>query len=183
MIGPGVRFLDVGCGCGRVARFLLDEPLAEYVGFDRNPSMIHWCNEYLAPIDSRFTFESFSIRTPYESLDGIGGDVTAEQFVFPYADDRFDCILLASAFTDMALGEIDHYLRELWRVLSAGGSPGFGPVRRNRPYNASGLRHRPDDLIRVFEERGFRGKELGTRGSRGIRGFSCKPPPTGDRLI
>jgi SAM-dependent methyltransferase len=59
MISPGVRFLDVGCGCGRVARFLLDEPLAEYVGFDRNSNMIDWCNEYLAPADSRFTFESF----------------------------------------------------------------------------------------------------------------------------
>jgi len=36
MIMPDTHFLDVGCGCGRVARYLLAFPIKSYTGFDRH---------------------------------------------------------------------------------------------------------------------------------------------------
>ena len=40
--------LDIGCGCGRVARFLIDNPRIEkYIGFDVIRENIGWCRQYL----------------------------------------------------------------------------------------------------------------------------------------
>ena len=50
MLGPDVRLLDIGCGCGRVARCLIGQPLASYVGFDRHPGMFSWCTENITAV-------------------------------------------------------------------------------------------------------------------------------------
>jgi len=38
MIGDHIRLLDIACGCGRVARYLLDKLLKTYVGFTDIPA-------------------------------------------------------------------------------------------------------------------------------------------------
>ena len=121
MVGAGTVFLDVGCGCGRVARFLMAEPIAVYAGFDRHPGMIAWCTEVLAPRDSRFCFEYVSVKSVYDHWDAAAGEIDADRFAFPYAPERFDSVLLASVLTHMPLHEVRHYLHEVKRVLRPGG--------------------------------------------------------------
>jgi len=117
MLEESIALLDVGCGCGRIARYLVDVPIGRYEGFDRHAGMIAWCHEMLAPRDPRLHFRYVSVRSIYVAWDQQAGDVAADTFVFPYADRSFDSILLASVFTHMPLREIAHYVRELARVL------------------------------------------------------------------
>src|SRR5688572_1783958 len=51
-------FFDFGCGCGRIARQLLQQKPRpkKYVGIDLHPGMINWCKKFLAPHDSNFKF-------------------------------------------------------------------------------------------------------------------------------
>lgn len=122
LLGEGARFLDVGCGCGRVARWLLqDSTLCRYVGFDRHPGMIDWCQHNLGTRNNRFEFLFFDIESAYGPMDGHKGSVPAMRFRFPFDDNSFDSALLASVFTHMPLDESAHYLKELNRVLAPGG--------------------------------------------------------------
>ena len=49
---------DFGCGCGRIARQLLQQNPRphRYVGIDVNSEMIDWCKKHLSPIDTNFQF-------------------------------------------------------------------------------------------------------------------------------
>jgi SAM-dependent methyltransferase len=165
MVGENVRLLDVGCGCGRVARFLLDESLESYVGFDRSPAMIDWCRENLAKVDTRFRFDFFSIQTPYEKIDGVGGEVSTALFAIPYELGAFDSILLTSVFTHMALNEIQHYLGELRRVLAPSGRILASILfAESEPYdNGVDFWHRPGEWTGLLERAGFSWKELAPR--------------------
>jgi len=121
MLEPGARFLDIGCGCGRVARHLLHAPIAAYVGFDRHPGMIGWAKTWIGRRDERFRFEHVDVSSEYEELDRQRGAVAAAQFEFPYEDDSFTAALAASVFTHIDFAATSHYLDETARVLSAGG--------------------------------------------------------------
>jgi SAM-dependent methyltransferase len=122
MLGANVRFLDIGCGCGRIARCLLEKPLFSYVGFDRHRGMIDWCQQEIGARYPKFNFQYFSIESAYQILDGQKGQVSAEKFIIPFEDGAFDSVLLASVFTHMPLKEIRHYLSEIYRVLSPRGA-------------------------------------------------------------
>ena len=121
MLGAEKDLLDVGCGCGRVARYLLDRPLRSYMGFDRHPGMVKWAVDEITRRDSRFAFRHVDVRSAYVSWDGQGGSIAADALRFPFPDAAFDSALLASVFTHMPLREARHYLGELRRVLRPGG--------------------------------------------------------------
>ena len=99
----GARFLDVGCGCGRVARLLAGEKLRSYRGFDRHHGMVAWCQRHIAPKAPGFEFLAVDVQSPYTSWDGDSGTVPAAEFVFPYPSRSFDSALLASVFYPHAL--------------------------------------------------------------------------------
>jgi ubiquinone/menaquinone biosynthesis C-methylase UbiE len=158
MVEPGVAFLDVGCGCGRVARFLMDDPIGRYEGFDRHQGMIAWCNDVLAPRDARFHFTYVSVRSIYAEWDQQGGDITADAFVFPYGDGSFDSILLASIFTHMPLPEIAQYLREARRVLRPGGQILLSIFYADGPAHlkdAVNYFHEPERFFALLSETGL----------------------------
>lgn len=121
MLAPGVSILDVGCGCGRLARNLIDLPIGSYTGFDRHRGMIDWCVREITLRDPRFRFDYFDLRSAYVVRDGHAGSIDVETFRFPYPDASFDSVLLASVFTHMSPEETRNYLGELARVMRPGG--------------------------------------------------------------
>jgi len=55
---PDCSVLDIGCGCGRTARMLVNNRfISTYVGFDVIATNVNWCNMYIKP-----AFEGRSCR-------------------------------------------------------------------------------------------------------------------------
>jgi SAM-dependent methyltransferase len=54
---------DFGCGCGRLARQLIQQRLrpARYLGVDRHRGMIAWCQQHLAPLAPGFAFQHHDV--------------------------------------------------------------------------------------------------------------------------
>jgi SAM-dependent methyltransferase len=99
-VQPGGRWLDFGCGCGRVARSLLAHvETSELVGVDPDHLGVVWCQKNL---DGRFLTSS---RQPPLALD--------EGF--------FDVAVVVSVFTHLDEEAQLAWLRELRRVLRPGG--------------------------------------------------------------
>ncbi len=96
----GGRWLDFGCGCGRVARALLAfAELDELVGVDPDELGVAWCAERL---DGRFLVSP--TRPP-----------------LPFEDDTFDVVVAVSVFTHLDEEPQLAWLRELRRILRPGG--------------------------------------------------------------
>lgn len=116
---PTGHVLDVGCGIGRLAI-----PLTQYItsgtynGFDVVPDGIAWCRHKITPLYPNFTFTYVPLRN---DLYNLGTANKAEQFIFPYADNSFDLVVLTSVFTHMQYNEVLHYLQQIKRVLKPGG--------------------------------------------------------------
>jgi SAM-dependent methyltransferase len=121
MLEQGARLLDIGCGCGRVARHLLNSPIAEYAGFDRHPGMIEWSQSHIGTQDDRFHFQHVDVESGYAELDSHLGAVSAAEFVFPYDDAEFTGALAASVFTHIDFPATSRYLNETARVLAPSG--------------------------------------------------------------
>ena len=121
MLERGERLLDIGCGCGRVARHLLDSPIAGYAGFDRHPGTIEWAQSHIGAQDHRFHFQHVDVESGYTELDSQAGTVSAAEFVFPYDDAAFTGALAASVFTHIDFPATSRYLIETARVLAPSG--------------------------------------------------------------
>jgi SAM-dependent methyltransferase len=109
------RFLDFGCGCGRVARqLILQKPRPElYVGVDLHPAMIHWCQENLTPAAPNFSFHHHDV---FNVAFNPGRD-KALTAPFPVADGEFTAVNALSVFTHLTEEQAGYYLRECARVL------------------------------------------------------------------
>jgi SAM-dependent methyltransferase len=154
----GARLLDVGCGCGRVARQLVPLGLRSYEGFDRHPGMIEWCQRHITPVAPNFRFRYLPIRSAYTSWDGHPGEIDAASLVFPYEDASFDSICLTSVFTHMPLSEIRAYAKEIARLLSPGGRVMASVLLDDVPWIDQRLHfgYRREDYDRTFTELGLR---------------------------
>ena len=145
MLRPGTALLDVGCGCGRLPRYLVSSPIESYTGFDRHSGMIEWCKREIR--DSRFKFDFFELKSAYTAWDEQQGAINAADFAFPYADGSFDSCMLASVFTHMPPNEVRHYLGELARVMRPGGK-----VLLSIFFSKDGAVETHDDGINVFHD-------------------------------
>ena len=112
--------LDVGCGIGRMAVPLTGylSSAARYEGFDIVESGIRWCSERITPRYSNFRFQVADI---YNKEYRPQGKYRGSEYVFPFADARFDFVFVTSVFTHMLPNEIRNYLREIRRVLKPTG--------------------------------------------------------------
>jgi SAM-dependent methyltransferase len=110
--------LDFGCGCGRIARQLIQQrPQPErYVGVDLHAGMIRWCNENLAPYAPGFEFHHHDVFYG-EFNPGKGKPLHA---ALPFADDEFSLVIAISVFTHLTQVQSEAYLAELSRVLGPG---------------------------------------------------------------
>lgn len=108
--------LDIGCGCGRVARrLMLQTPRPErYLGFDPHQGMIRWCQGNLTPAGPDFRFAHLDIQCPFNP-SGV-----ADVLPFP-SNDPATLIIAISVYTHLFAHQSEHYLRESARLLAPGG--------------------------------------------------------------
>lgn len=117
---PDSRFLDIGCGIGRMARclagYLSEKGL--YRGFDVAAKSIAWCRDNIAPLHANFDFKLIGVHnelySPRERRAGA-------EFKFPYESNFFDAALAASVFTHLFPDVFGNYMKETARVLKPGG--------------------------------------------------------------
>ncbi len=89
-----------------------------YAGFDVSREAIAWCTENISGSHPNFEFRVVDIQNgAYNPI----GKYNSSNFRFPYPDDSFDVVLLASVFTHMLPVDVKHYLHEIVRVLKPGG--------------------------------------------------------------
>lgn len=112
--------LDFGCGCGRLARQLIQQrPRPErYAGLDLHPGMIKWCQQNLAPYAPGFTFHHHDVC--YEPFNpGHGKPLSAP---FPFEAGEFTLAVAISVFTHLTEDQATHYLAEIARMLDPEGT-------------------------------------------------------------
>jgi SAM-dependent methyltransferase len=116
---PHETILDVGCGIGRIAA-----PLTQYLtsgryeGFDVVPQGIDWCRQRITPKYPHFNFQLADL---YNKFYNPSGSQPAATYQFPYSEETFDLVFLASVFTHLVPTDVENYLKEVRRVLKTGG--------------------------------------------------------------
>ncbi len=111
--------LDVGCSCGKLARFLYLNPEVRYVGLDIDRRAINWCAENFAHLaGDRFEFVGADVHS---ALYNPTSSVKAENYCFPFMDRTFTVAVAASLFTHLLEVEATRYLSEIARVLRKNG--------------------------------------------------------------
>jgi SAM-dependent methyltransferase len=119
---PGAAYdnvLDFGCGCGRLARQLIQQQSrpSRYLGIDLHRPLVEWCEENLAPRASGFEFRHHDVHYPSRN-PGEGKPATAP---FPAADASHTLVLAYSVFTHLTQAHAEYYLQEVARVLAPSG--------------------------------------------------------------
>ncbi len=110
---------DFGCGCGRVARQMLQqrEQPERYLGIDLHAGMIRWCQENLTPRAPQFEFIHHDVFD-----DNFNPGEQKPRFApFPARDGDFTLVNAISVFTHLTEEQALPYLREAARVLSDDG--------------------------------------------------------------
>ena len=117
---PTDDFLDIGCGCGRVARALTGylAPTATYEGFDAAKKPVEWAQGAITGRHPNFHFRTADTTSKRYNPSG---HVVPENLVFPYANDRFDFAFAGSVYTHMLEEEAANFIAETRRVLKPGG--------------------------------------------------------------
>jgi SAM-dependent methyltransferase len=106
--------LDFGCGCGRIARQLLqqEDPPRKYLGIDIHKGMIRWDQDNLAL--GGFAFQHHDVYNRGLNPEG-------PTRVLPLPDGPFSLVIAWSVFTHLLEEQAVHYLREIARVLAPDG--------------------------------------------------------------
>ncbi len=109
---------DFGCGCGRLARKLLQQTPRphRYVGIDVHRGMIEWCKENLSPVDPNFRFfhhDVYAENTPQNSL--------RLALPFPVEAGSISLCIAHSVFTHLLRRQAEFYLHEIARILKPDG--------------------------------------------------------------
>ncbi len=112
--------LDVGCGCGRMARTLVYHPyIKQYIGFDVIRENIDWCERSIVPLSKgRFEFHYLDVCS---RAYNPAGKLKGTDVVFPAVDGAISFAFAGSVFTHLLREDAKHYLREVRRALAPDG--------------------------------------------------------------
>ncbi|PYI94281.1 MAG: hypothetical protein DME97_02125 [Verrucomicrobia bacterium] len=111
------RIVDIGCGCGKMARFFVVNPQVHYCGIDVFGPAIAWCLEAFQHFPN-FRFEHLNV---YSSVYNPAGAMQSETVVLPVKDGAADVVICASLFTHLLQPEFVRYIAELGRILVPNG--------------------------------------------------------------
>jgi len=114
------RVLDIGCGMGRIAFALSNylSPEGRYEGIDVVPAGVAWGQTH---IGRNFPNFHFTLADVFNAEYNPGGSQRASEYRFPFRDGSFDLVLLSSVFTHLRPEALEHYVREIARMLAPGG--------------------------------------------------------------
>lgn len=115
---PHPVVLDLGCGCGKLARFLHLNPQLRYIGVDLFLPSILWCRRAFEAAGDRFRFEHFD---GYSATYNPEGATLQTAYVLPAADMTVDAVVCGSLFTHLLEPAAVHYLAEVARILKPDG--------------------------------------------------------------
>jgi SAM-dependent methyltransferase len=123
-LGAASTILDIGSGCGRVARWFVDDPrVVAYAGFDVIAESVEWCRNFLVPLaPGKFRFHHFDVRSAEYNP---AGKLAPGDLRFPLGDAEADIVFAASVFTHLLEADARHYLGEINRVLKPGSGRAF----------------------------------------------------------
>ncbi len=118
-LNPNDYILDIGSGLGRTAIALTSylNTDAKYEGFDVVKQGVDWCNSNLGKDYSNFNFTYIPLFNDLYNKSTL----QADEFIFPYKQQYFDKIFSFSVFTHMRINEIQHYFKEINKVLKSDG--------------------------------------------------------------
>jgi SAM-dependent methyltransferase len=114
---PEDKFLDVGCGIGRIANGLTQylAPDTPYVGFDIVSGAVEWATQHISSRHENFRFVHFDLKNEYYNPKG-----KIEDLAFPVEDRDFDFVFLGSVFTHMYFDDVAEYLVEINQHMKIG---------------------------------------------------------------
>jgi glycosyltransferase involved in cell wall biosynthesis len=105
--------VELGCGCGPLARFLKLNPRLRYLGLERSLPAILWCRHAFAAIpDNRFQFECLAESS---SGDGVG------KSELPVGSQAVDVVVSCTLFTNLLEADCKRYLAQIRRILKPDG--------------------------------------------------------------
>lgn len=110
---------DFGCGCGRLARQLIQQEATprKYLGVDVNLPLVKWCQDNLSTKASEFSFSHHDVR--HDSWNP-GAD-KPQVAPFPAPDDSCSLVIAFSVFTHLTQANAEYYFREVKRILATSG--------------------------------------------------------------
>jgi SAM-dependent methyltransferase len=96
---------DFGCGCGRLARRLLQQTPKphRYVGIDVHRGLIEWCGENLSPVDSNYQFLHHDVYSPYYAPSNS----LRLALPFPMNDATASLVIAHSVFTHLTKSQAE----------------------------------------------------------------------------
>jgi SAM-dependent methyltransferase len=159
-IASDASVLEIGCGCGRIARFLLNLPDLRYAGVDSGEAQIAWCAAHITPLSAgRFQFHHVDGMADGGHPDGR----SAAAYCLPVADASVNLAVAASVGAHAQAGDVPRLLRETCRVLTYGGHALLG--MHSEPHagrclgHASRLDLAPNAFVSMAERCGLALKE------------------------
>jgi SAM-dependent methyltransferase len=119
-LDPMAHVFEIGCGCGRMALPLTGylHEKGRYVGMDIAKAPVVWCRAHISVKYPNFEFRRADLQN---ARYNPGGRFSADDYVFPFADESFDFIFLTSVLTHMLPGGVENYLKEISRLLKTNG--------------------------------------------------------------
>jgi len=123
---PGLRVLEIGCGCGRGALSLIPEVQDEgmYYGLDMIPDLIDFCRHEITSCYKNFNF--FAVKDNNPLYDNLVRDKLTHLFIDDNELDKLngtvDLVMAFSVFTHLQQREASAMLQTVYKRLAWGGT-------------------------------------------------------------